>query len=158
MPTLNWIGKEAVIRYHQNVPMRLLEPAPELSHGEASGNLLVQGDNPFAPGAATHQGMVYAIQHPFPGDLIYPVSGTCWRYEQDRMLEIMNGWCPYKLEDLDDAVKRPEICGLRNGDVRAAVKAIMLARSLEESQKLAQKVMKRGQWSRFYFTKNGKGG
>lgn len=45
MPTLQWIGKEAVIRHHRDVPFRLLEPVPELSHGEHSGNLLVQGDN-----------------------------------------------------------------------------------------------------------------
>lgn len=45
MPTLQWIGKEAVIRHHKDVPFRLLEPVPELSHGENSGNLLVQGDN-----------------------------------------------------------------------------------------------------------------
>ena len=49
MPTLNWIGKEAVVKHHRNVPFRLLEPVPELScglaHGKESGNLIVQGDN-----------------------------------------------------------------------------------------------------------------
>jgi len=46
MPTLNWIGKEAVIRHHQQVPYRLLEPALSLSCGDSSsGNLIVQGDN-----------------------------------------------------------------------------------------------------------------
>lgn len=52
MPTLNWIGKEAVVKHHKEVPFRLLEPVPELScekvgAGEtaASGNLIVQGDN-----------------------------------------------------------------------------------------------------------------
>jgi len=46
MPTLNWIGKEAVVRHHQEVPYRLLEPVPELSCGDGtSGNLIVQGDN-----------------------------------------------------------------------------------------------------------------
>ena len=46
MPTLNWIGKEAVVKHHKDVPFRLLEPQPELSCGaEASGNLIVQGDN-----------------------------------------------------------------------------------------------------------------
>ena len=48
-------------------------------------------DNAFAPGAATHQGMVYAIQHPFTGKMLYPSNGACWRYQQDTMLEIMNG-------------------------------------------------------------------
>ncbi len=46
MPTLNWIGKEAVVKHHKEVPYRLLEHVPELSHGDPnSGNLIVQGDN-----------------------------------------------------------------------------------------------------------------
>ena len=50
MPTLNWIGKEAVVKHHKEVPFRLLEPVPELScpnpqTGADSGNLIVQGDN-----------------------------------------------------------------------------------------------------------------
>ena len=50
MPTLNWIGKEAVEKHHKEVPYRLLEPIVELSHGEKqSGNLLVQGDNLHEP-------------------------------------------------------------------------------------------------------------
>ena len=53
MPTLNWIGKEAVVKHHKDVPLRLLEPVPELSCGAADAgtegrtpnNLIVQGDN-----------------------------------------------------------------------------------------------------------------
>ena len=46
MPTLSWIGKDAVVTHHKDVPFRLLEPVPELSCGNAaSGNLIVQGDN-----------------------------------------------------------------------------------------------------------------
>lgn len=46
MPTLNWIGKDAVVTHHKKVPYRLLEPVPELDGGNAeNGNLLVQGDN-----------------------------------------------------------------------------------------------------------------
>lgn len=46
MPTLNWIGKGAVVRHHKEVPFRLLEPVSDLSCGDAeSGNLIVQGDN-----------------------------------------------------------------------------------------------------------------
>lgn len=46
MPTLNWIGKEAVENHHNEVPFRLLKRNNKLSVGEAdSGNLLVQGDN-----------------------------------------------------------------------------------------------------------------
>lgn len=46
MPTLNWIGKEAVINHHKEVPFRLLEHDADLSHGQDdSGNIIVQGDN-----------------------------------------------------------------------------------------------------------------
>lgn len=48
MPTLNWIGKDAVVRHHKKVPFRLLEPVPALAcpeQGAESSNLIVQGDN-----------------------------------------------------------------------------------------------------------------
>jgi adenine-specific DNA-methyltransferase len=45
MPTLNWIGKDAVVNHHKEVPFRLLKCNEKLSVGDDSGNLLVQGDN-----------------------------------------------------------------------------------------------------------------
>ncbi|WP_397596973.1 site-specific DNA-methyltransferase [Silanimonas sp.] len=49
MPTLNWIGKDAVVKHHKDVPFRLLEPVSALSVGDVdSGNLIVQGDNLLA--------------------------------------------------------------------------------------------------------------
>ena len=46
MPTLNWLGKKAVINHDRDVPFHLLQEVPELSFGDKdSGNLLIQGDN-----------------------------------------------------------------------------------------------------------------
>lgn len=115
-------------------------------------------DNAFAPGAATHQGMVYAIQHPFTGQMLYPSNGACWRYQQDQMLEIMRGWCDYELRDLNDAHERAVVCGVADEDVRQGVQAIVLSEPLDISAKKAQAVYERGQWPRFFFTKGGKGG
>lgn len=112
----------------------------------------------FAPGAATHQGMVYAIQHPFTGELLYPYNGACWRYQQDQMLDYMNGWCPYVLKDLDDALRRAEVCGVEASEVREGVKGIVLAQSVEESKAMASAIQETGPWPRFYFTRNGRGG
>ncbi|QQO07579.1 site-specific DNA-methyltransferase [Breznakiella homolactica] len=112
----------------------------------------------FAPGAATHQGMVYAIQHPFTGKMIYPSNSACWRYQQDTMLEIMNGWTKYELKDLGDAKERAHVCGIAENEVRTGVMGIVLAEPLEVAAANAKKVLERGQWPRFYFTKNGKGG
>ena len=112
----------------------------------------------FAPGAGTHQGMVYAIQNPFSGEMLYPYDGACWRYEQSEMLAIMSGWAEYELREIDDAEKRAAICGVGIDEVRKGVKAIVLSKSLEESKKSATAVLKRGQWPRYFFSKNGKGG
>ncbi len=46
MPTLDWIGKKAVLNYHREVPYHLLRCDKKLSVGDVgSGNLLVEGDN-----------------------------------------------------------------------------------------------------------------
>ncbi|MFH1922520.1 MAG: site-specific DNA-methyltransferase [Planctomycetota bacterium] len=49
MPTLDWIGKKAVVNHHREVPYHLLKCDGKLSVGDpGSGNLLVQGDNLLA--------------------------------------------------------------------------------------------------------------
>ena len=46
MPVLDWIGKQAVVNHHREVPYRLIHCDGELSAGDTdAGNLLVQGDN-----------------------------------------------------------------------------------------------------------------
>lgn len=117
-----------------------------------------RSDNPCAPGAVSHQGMVYAIQHPFTGELLYPYNGACWRYQQDDLLKIMNGWCKYELKDLNDDENRARICGITPDKIRKGVKGIVLSESLEESKLQAEMILHRGQWPKYYFTKNGKGG
>lgn len=113
---------------------------------------------PYAPGAATHQGMVYAIQHPFTGEFLYPANGSCWRYQQEQMLEYMNGWCKYELKNLHDEDKRAEVCGVSVSSVKENVSGIVLTDSVEISKIHAQKVYQRGNWPRYFFTRNGIGG
>lgn len=49
MPTLNWIGKDAVVTHHQQIPFHLLKDVADLASGDpGSGNLIVQGDNLLA--------------------------------------------------------------------------------------------------------------
>jgi adenine-specific DNA-methyltransferase len=102
--------------------------------------------------------MVYAIQHPFTGEMIYPGIGNCWRYDQSEMFRIFSGWTEYELKDLDDAEERARVCGLSADEVKPGVLGIVLAKPLEEAQADAQAVYERGQWPRFYFTRGGLGG
>ena len=115
-----------------------------------------------APGAATHQGMVYAIQHPITGEYLYPPMGRCWSFGQPQMFESMSEWAEYELRPLDDYDKRCELCGRTNG-VPTSINALVLKKPFEEAQKLAiqryeQGVKKEQPWPLFYFTANGRGG
>ena len=128
----------------------------------------------LAPDSIAHQGMVYAIQNPFTGHLIYPTAGRHWAVDQQTILDSLQGWCPYELRDIGDAEKRAEICGVGVDDVRKGVKAIMLAggsrscatedaadareRVPPASRKMAEKVLKEGPWPKYYFMNKGKGG
>ena len=115
-------------------------------------------DNPCAPGAASHQGMVYAIQHPFSGKMLYPSNGACWRYQQHDMLEIMKGWGNYELRDLHDDDMRASVCGVTPDNVRKGIMGIVLHDDIDTSRAFAQEVLSRGNWPIYYFTNNGNGG
>ena len=115
-------------------------------------------DNPCGPGASTHQGMVYAIQHPFTGKMLYPSRGACWRYQQSEMLRIMSGWGNYGLENLHDESQRAAVCGVAEEDVRRDVLGIVLKDNLEHAQQFARNVYDAGKWPMYYFTSGGNGG
>jgi adenine specific DNA methylase Mod len=45
MPSLNWIGKEAVANHDKEVPFKLLKKVKSASVGDSSQNLIIHGDN-----------------------------------------------------------------------------------------------------------------
>lgn len=109
-----------------------------------------------APGAATHQGMVFGIQHPITGEMLYPPTGQCWRFGQERFLEIMLGWnSTYETKEIDDARVRAEICNVAVDDVRLGVPALVIP-NFSEADGIT--VYERGQWPLVYITRNGRGG
>lgn len=110
-----------------------------------------------APGAATHTGMVYAIQHPITGKLLYPPNGRCWTFGQPQMYEILSLWAEYELRDINDYERRSEICGTIS-NVPEAISAIMLKENTDDTHRKAQNFYSRGSWPLLYFTSKGKGG
>lgn len=91
MPTLDWIGKKAVVKHHKEVPYRLLEPVAKLSHGEPdSGNLIVQGDNLHALKALLprYAGKVKCIYIDPP----YNTGNEGWVYNDNVNSPEINKW------------------------------------------------------------------
>lgn len=91
MPTLNWIGKEAVVNHHQQVPFHLLKDVPELSCGEpGNGNLIVQGDNLVALKALLpyYAGQVKCICIDPP----YNTGEQTWTYNDKVSSPLITDW------------------------------------------------------------------
>lgn len=109
-----------------------------------------------APGATTHRGMVYAIQQPVTGELLYPPNGRHWKDSQSTILDILNEWAPYELREIDDAKKRAEICN--TSEDLPSVKAIMLSVPLEEAREKALNRYGQGRWPKYYFSSKCHGG
>jgi adenine-specific DNA-methyltransferase len=120
-------------------------------------------DGPWRAGDAsagkgpTNQGMVYAIQSPFTGELHYPPPMGCWRLAQKTLLETLREWnVAYKLQTLDDDAIRS---GLLSVDVSALkpAKAIMLTEPLTTAKVKAQERLAAGAWPKIYFGPTGLG-
>ena len=109
-----------------------------------------------APNAATHQGMVYAIQNPLTGEYCYPPQGRCWALGQDQMLSAMRQWCEYELVNLNDDEARARVCGVDVEQVRKDVFGIVIKCSLEEAKEKAQEKYN-GVIPEFFFSQKGKG-
>jgi adenine-specific DNA-methyltransferase len=91
MPTLNWIGKEAVVNHHHQVPFHLLKDVPELAAGDpGSGNLIVQGDNLVALKALLpyYAGQVKCIFIDPP----YNTGNESWIYNDSVNSPIIREW------------------------------------------------------------------
>ncbi len=91
MPTLNWIGKEAVVNHHQQVPFHLLKDVPELACGEpGDGNLIVQGDNLVALKALLpyYAGQVKCIYIDPP----YNTGDESWVYNDGVNSPVIREW------------------------------------------------------------------
>jgi site-specific DNA-methyltransferase (adenine-specific)/adenine-specific DNA-methyltransferase len=91
MPTLNWIGKDAVVNHHLEVPFHLLRDVPELACGEpGSGNLIVQGDNLVALKALLpyYAGQVKCIYIDPP----YNTGNEGWVYNDNVNSPVIREW------------------------------------------------------------------
>ncbi|WP_308806996.1 site-specific DNA-methyltransferase [Actinotignum urinale] len=116
--------------------------------------------DPAAPGASTHKGMLFGIQHPITGEMHYPRLGRHWAFGQEKMLEIMRDWGPYELGD----ITAEEIAGQQSalgdsGAARTDVRPLVWPGWNTDSQKQSIEKWNSGDvLPEVIFTKNGFGG
>ena len=105
MPTLNWIGKEAVVNHHLQVPFHLLKDVPELACGNpGEGNLIVQGDNLVALKALLpyYAGQVKCIYIDPP----YNTGNESWVYNDNVNSPLIREWLGKVVGKEDETLDR----------------------------------------------------
>jgi adenine-specific DNA-methyltransferase len=105
MPTLDWIGKKAVLNHHRQVPYRLLKSENSLSVGDPdSGNLLVQGDNLVALKALLpyYAGKVKCIYIDPP----YNTGNENWVYNDNVNSQEIRAWLGKAVKGEDEDLTR----------------------------------------------------
>jgi adenine-specific DNA-methyltransferase len=113
------------------------------------------GVDPFAPGAATHPGMLYGVQSPFTGEIHYPPGSKCWANEKSWVKEQLEMWgSTYEELDLDDG-KRPALV-LKGAEGPREVDDLAKGPAVKKARTKALKVQK-GVLPELFFTKDGDG-
>jgi len=116
-----------------------------------------KGGDISGPGAETHQGMVYAIQSPFTGQLHYPPEGACWRFEKPRMKEWLKEWgVNYVERDLNDG--KAEALLIKNAPLPGTPTFSATNKALKAARAAAQKRLTSGPWPQAYWNAGGEGG
>lgn len=111
-----------------------------------------------ARGAASHQGMVFAIQSPFTGELHYPKAGRHWGTDRRDLKRHLERWgVQYHERDLHDESKRADLCSVSVEDVRKGVKALMVDGDLDEARESAKARQAAGTWDTVFFGLSGEG-
>lgn len=91
MPTLNWIGKDAVVTHHHQVPFHLLRDVSGKGTGKpGDGNLIVQGDNLVALKALLpyYAGQVKCVY----ADVPYNTGHEGWVYNDNVKSPLISEW------------------------------------------------------------------
>ena len=109
--------------------------------------------------APKNQGMVYAIQSPFTGELYYPPEGRCWARPQREIKKILEGWgVTYAYKDLKDDARRAKAATVTVGEIQQGVKALVVKGDLAKAREAATKVLIEQPWPTIYFGVAGEAG
>ncbi len=110
-----------------------------------------------AAGAATHPGMVYAIQSPFTGQIYYPPESRHWVFEKKHIKKWLENWgSEYNEVDIKDGKKKALLLKGASFDKERGI--ITPDKTLERARLAAEEFLKAGSWSRLYFGLQGETG
>ncbi|MFD3425326.1 site-specific DNA-methyltransferase [Nocardia fluminea] len=153
---------EYVLVYAKDADRAKTSLLQKLREGDASDNP-DKDPEPWTDAPATasnakaHKSMVYAIQNPFTGELIYPPRGSAWRNDQQTILSELRKWnVDFTIRDIGDLAERATRIGIA-ADKVPNVGAIVFDEKLSDARRNATEVLDSGVWPAFYFLRQGYG-
>lgn len=105
----------------------------------------------------THAALIYAIQHPATGELIYPAEGRCWNFERSKMKTLFEEWgSAYVSKNIKDGKVNALV--IKGAPIPGEPTFSLDHPVLIESRKKALEIHEKGNWPKLYFGKTGLSG
>ncbi|WP_188915030.1 site-specific DNA-methyltransferase [Salinarimonas ramus] len=121
--------------------------------GNRDGDLIgqwKQGDLTGKRSPTSHQGMIYAIQSPFTGELHYPLETRHWAFEKATMKAWLGEWgSPYEERDLADG--KPKALVIKGAPTRFDLGFDPSHPRLVQARDRALERLSAGNWPKLYF-------
>lgn len=104
----------------------------------------------------THSSLIYGIQQPITGKIVYPSKGRCWVYERSRIKKLLEEWgSTYESKALDDDLEKALV--IKNAPLPGDADFNPDNPVLKQARERALNIHARGCWPELYFGVKGKG-
>lgn len=104
----------------------------------------------------THSSLIFGIQHPITGAVVYPPKGRCWCYERKRLKGLLEEWgSKYESRDIHDEMKKALV--IKGAPVPGEDGYKPNHPLLEQARERASTIRERGCWPELYFGLQGTG-
>lgn len=107
-----------------------------------------RGQPASSPSTKGSELLVYGVENPFTGQILYPPPGRHWSWSREQMKAVLSQWTEYGERDLGDAALRAQLCS----GVSRHVEGLVVTGDRDEAHRTLA-----GVWPRLFFTRKGQG-
>lgn len=102
----------------------------------------------------THNSLIFGIQHPVTGEIVYPSKGRCWTYERKRIKGLLEQWgSPYESKSINDGYAKALV--VKGAPLPGDSKFKSDNPILKKARENAMAIHQRGCWPEIYYGTQG---
>lgn len=104
----------------------------------------------------THSSLIFGIQQPITGEIVYPSKGRCWTYERKRLKGLLEQWGSiYESKNINDGFEKALV--IKGAPLPNDPKFSLAHPVIKKAREAALEVHHKGCWPELYFGTRGTG-